>query len=73
MTLISSLLIAFAWAIPATVGTITFNFELHGDQCVVANRGDSAACYPQIFQLGRNGQWIELKYAMPPAELKADG
>ena len=73
MPLIFSLLIALAWAIPATAGSITFNFELQGDQCVVANRGDSTVYYPVIFQLGRSGQWIELKSATPPTELKPGG
>jgi hypothetical protein len=69
MTLILSILIALAWVIPAAAGSITFSFELQGDQCVVVNRGDNAAYYPAIFQLARNGQWRKLETSPLPAEL----
>jgi hypothetical protein len=73
MPIIFSILITLAWLSPAIAGTIFFDFELRGDQCVVVNRGDSSAYYPLFFQLGRDGKWMELKSDRQPAELLPGG
>ncbi len=73
MTLIFTLLISLASLSPAFAGNITFTFELHGNQCVVVNKGDSAAYYPVVLQLGRDGQWLHLKATTQLSELLPGG
>lgn len=58
---------------PSFAGTINFHFEQQGGQCIIVNRGDCAAYYPAIYQLGSDGQWLFLKPGhqqtmLPPGE-----
>lgn len=73
MPIIFAILITLVWLTPALAGTITMNFELNGTRCVITNRGDSAAYYPLLLQLERNGQWLPLNTATQPAELLPGG
>jgi hypothetical protein len=73
MTLILTLLIALASFGSAFAGSITFTFELRGNQCIAVNKGDSAAYYPVMFKLGRDGQWLPLNGAVQSAELLPGG
>ena len=73
MTLIFTIIIALASLSPAFAGSIAFTFELRGNQCVVVNKGDSAAYYPVIFKLGSDGKWLPLNAATRPAELLSGG
>ena len=73
MPIIFSIFIVLAWLTPAVAGNITFNFQLQDNQCVIANRGDSSAYYPLVYQLGREGQWTELKSGGQPAEFPPGG
>jgi hypothetical protein len=68
-----TLLILLASLSSAFAGNITFTFELRDNQCVVVNKGDSAAYYPVVLQLGRDGQWLPLNAAARPAELLPGG
>ena len=68
-----TLIIALASLSPAFAGSITFSFELRGNQCIVVNKGDTAAYYPVIFKLGTDGRWLPLHAATRPAELLPGG
>jgi hypothetical protein len=71
--LLYTILIMLASVSPAYAGSITFTFELRGGQCVIVNKGDSAAYYPVIFKLDNDGHWLPLNAALQPAELLPGG
>ena len=73
MNFILTILIALIWINPSFAGSITLNFELRGNHCTITNRGDSAAYYPHLFQLGRDGQWITLKTELQQPQLTPGG
>lgn len=66
-------ILLLGWGGSALAGTISFEIELRNSRYVATNRGDSAAYYPALFRLDRNGQWQALQSDSRPVELWYNG